>query len=318
MSKAPPGAVLRLLARLHPELRRRARTAARALVDKPWISDCVRWDTEQRAALVAANRELQGVDLAVLDDRAVVDHLHRVADNFQRGMSLHFDLMPAHDIPVGRYVVACRSWGIDAGDALALLAGSSPASAASAAGLFAVAQACADAGVEPRSIEDVRAASQASAQALDDYLADHGWRVVSQYSPRALTLGELPDVLVRAVRAASIDRRLAPQDSAPLRNRVPATDRHRFDELLKDARATYHLRDDNVALTFMWPAGLVRGHCWRPGDASPREARSTSVIMSWHSGKPRSPPPSPATPRCGPSPPNASPAAVRPKPTERR
>lgn len=257
-SRTPPTLALWLLARFHPELRRRAKAAARTLVEKPWIEDCRRWDTEQRPALTAANRALQAADLTALDDEALVDHLRRAADHFQRGMTLHFDLMPAHDIPVGRFVMACRSWGIEAGDALALLAGSSPASASSAAGLAAIAQACADAGVDPRSIEDVRAASQASAQALDDYLADHGWRVVSQYSPRALTLGELPEVLVRAVRAASTDRRSASRDSGPLRARVPHSDRGRFDELLDDARTTYYLRDDNVALTFMWPAGLVR------------------------------------------------------------
>lgn len=234
------------------------RDPERTIVEKPWIEECRRWGSELRPALIAANRELQAVDLAALDDGALVDHLRRAADHFQRGMTLHFDLMSAHDIPVGRFVVACRSWGIEAGDALALLAGSSPASASSAAGLAAIAQACADAGVDPRSIDDVRAASPAAAQALDAYLADHGWRVVAQYSPRALTLGELSDVLVRAIRAASTERRSAPPDSGPVRSRVPATDRARFDELLDDARATYYLRDDNVALTFMWPAGLVR------------------------------------------------------------
>lgn len=257
-STAPPNAVLWLLARLHPEMRRRARAAERALVEKPWIEDCVRWDNEQRPALIAANRELQAVDLTALDDPDLVDHLRRTADNFQRGMTLHFDLMPAHDIPTGRFILACRRWGIDAGIALSLLAGNSPASAASSKALAAIAEACAAAGVDPRSIEDVRAASAASAQALDDYLADHGWRVVSQYSPRALALGELPDLIVHAVRASATSRRSAPPDPARLRNRVPSIERRRFDELLEEARATYHLRDDNVALTFMWPAGLVR------------------------------------------------------------
>ena len=257
-SRTPPVVALWLLARLHPELRRRAKAAARTLVEKPWIEDCRRWDIEQRPAMIAANRELQAADLAATDDGTLVDHLRRAADHFQRGMTLHFDLMPAHDIPVGRFVLACRTWGIEAGDALALLAGSSPASASSAAGLAAIAQACADAGVDPRTIEDVREASHACAQALDDYLADHGWRVISQYSPRALTLVELPDVLVRAIRAASTHRRSAPPDSGPLRSRIPASDRARFDELLDDARTTYYLRDDNVAVTFMWPAGLVR------------------------------------------------------------
>jgi pyruvate,water dikinase len=257
-SRTPPAPVLWLLARLHPELRRRAKAAERTLAEKPWIEDCRRWETEQRPALLAANRALQADDLAGLDDNALVDHLRQAADHFQRGMTLHFDLMPAHDIPVGRFVVACSSWGLEAGEALALLAGSSPASVQSAAGLAAIAAACADAGVDPHTVENVRAASSTAAWALDVYLADHGWRVVSQYSPRALALVELPDVLVRAIRTGSTRVAATPPDSGALRARVPATDRGRFDELLAEARATYFLRDDNVALTFMWPAGLVR------------------------------------------------------------
>lgn len=258
VGRTPPAAALWLLARLHPELRRRAKSATRTLAEKPWLEDCRRWATEQRPALVAANRALQAEDLTSLADDALVDHLRRAAGTFQRGMTLHFDLMPAHDIPLGRFVVSCRSWGIEPGDALALLAGNSPASAASAAGLAAIAAACADAGVDVRTIEDVRAAGPAAERALDDYLADHGWRVVSQYSPRARTLVELPDVLARAVRVASARVATKAPDVAAIRDLVPVGDRARFDELLDDARATYFLRDDNVALTFMWPAGLLR------------------------------------------------------------
>ena len=152
-----------------------------------------------------------------------LDHLRRAADHFERGMTLHFDLMPAHDIPVGRFVVACRSWGIEAGEALALLAGSSPASAASAAGLAAIAKACAIAGVDPHTIEDVRAASPAAARALDSYLADHGWRVCPQYSPRALALVELPGVLVQAIRGASVGKRHRHADVEAVRGRVLAS-----------------------------------------------------------------------------------------------
>lgn len=257
-SRTPPAFVLWLLARLHPELRRRAKAAERTLVERPWIEDCRRWETEQRPAVVAANRALQADDLTSLDDDALVDHLRQAADHFQRSMTLHFDLIPAHDIPLGRFIVACRSWGIEPGDGLALLAGSSPASAASAAGLAAIATACADAGADPHTIEDVRSAGPVAVQALDAYLADHGWRVVSQYSPRARAMVELPDVLLRAVRAASTKGAATPPDAGPVRARVPAADRDRFDELLADARATYFLRDDNVALTVMWPTGLLR------------------------------------------------------------
>ena len=98
----------------------------------------------------------------------------------------------------------------------------------SAAGLAAIAAACADAGVDPHTLDDVRAASPAAAPALDVYLADHGWRVVSQYSPRALALIELPDVLVRGdPRPPRPAAAATPPDSGAVRDRVPA-DRSRL------------------------------------------------------------------------------------------
>lgn len=256
-SSAPPAAVLWLLARVHPEFRRRAKAAKRTLAAKPWLADCWRWESELRPARLAQSRALQAEDIEAFDDDALVGHLRRVGDHVASGMALHFDLTPATELPVGRYVVACRGWGIEPGDALGLLTGSSPASTASVPVLAAIAQACADAGVDPDTIDDVRAASPTAARALDDYLADHGWRVVSQYSPRAQALIERPGLLVRAIRAAGGARSSAPDDDV-VRARVAGSDRDRFDELLAEARRCVSVRDDNVALTFMWPAGLLR------------------------------------------------------------
>ena len=209
--------------------------------------------------MLATGRALQAEPLDQLDDEQLVAHLRRSADHLERGIAMHLRLIPVHNLPVGRLVAACRSWAIDDADTFALFGGSSPASTASAVGLGAVAAACAAAGVVPTSLEDVRAAGPDAARALDAYLADHGWRAVTQYSPRGLTLIEQPELLVQAIRAAASGHPLAPvADVDALRERVPAADRPRFDDLLGDARRCYGTRDDNVALTFMWPAGLVR------------------------------------------------------------
>jgi len=253
----PPKAALWLLARVHPDLRRRSRAARRALGERRWLADCHRWETELRPARLAESRALQAEDVKALDDDALVDHLDRVARHFERGIAMHFDLTPVTEVPVGRFLVACRGWGIEPADALSLLAGASPASMASASLLVSIADACAEAGVDPHSIDDVRSAGPAAAGALDDYLADHGWRVLSQYSPRARTLIEQPGVLLQAIRTARREPP-PPPDLDAVRRRVPAAGLARFDELLDDARRCAFVRDDNVALTFMWPAGLLR------------------------------------------------------------
>ena len=99
----------------------------------------------------------------------------------------------------------------------ALLAGSSPASTASAEELAPIARACRAAGVDPQSLDDVRGAGPEASAALDDYLADHAWRMVTQYSPRGQALIELPDLLVRAIRCAGD----APERAATRRGADP-------------------------------------------------------------------------------------------------
>ena len=257
-STPPPDLMLKLLARLHPELRRRTKSARRAIEQRLWHEDRRRWEEHDRPEMLATGRALQAEPLNQLDDDALIDHLRRTADHFELGITMHLALIPVHNLPVGRLVQACRSWGIDDAETFALLGGNSPASTASAAGLAAIAAACAAAGVVT-TLDDVRAAGPDAGQALDSYLADHAWRAVTQYSPRGLTLIEQPDLLVQAINAAArVPKPVAVPDVDPVRNRVPVPDRPRFDNLLDDARRCYGTRDDNVALTFMWPAGLVR------------------------------------------------------------
>ncbi|HVF76042.1 MAG TPA: PEP-utilizing enzyme [Acidimicrobiales bacterium] len=258
-SKAPPAFVLKVLARVHPELRRRARAARRAIDEQLWNVDRRQWEQHGRARLLDAARALQSEAIEELDDAALVDHLRRAADHLERGIGTHFELLPIHNVPVGRMLLASRGWGIDPGDVFPLFAGTSPASTASAEHLATIARALDQAGVEPHTLDDIRAASLEAAAALDAYLADFGWRVVTQYSPRGLALVELPDVLLRAIAVAAESADPPPAvDVNVVRDRVPAAERDRFDELLGDARACYGVRDDNVALTFMWPSGLVR------------------------------------------------------------
>lgn len=258
-SHAPPGFVLWAMARLHPELRRRAKAARRALDERLWREDLQRWEQGGRAAMLAAARALQSEPIEQLDDDALVDHLGRALDHLELGMGTHLQMTPIQDVTLGRLLLACRSWGIDDAEVFPLLAGSSPASTASAAQLAGIARALGDAGVEPQSLDDVRAASADARAALDAYLADHGWRVVTQYSPRGVTLIEMPKVLLQAIVAAREDHGPPPPaDVGAVRDRVPPAERGRFDDLLEDALACYGSRDDNVALTFMWPNGLVR------------------------------------------------------------
>src|SRR5690242_887906 len=62
----PPKPVLQLVSRLHPEMRRRHRTAEAAFAGKIWREDLVRWDEVDKPAAIVRHRELQSIDIAAL------------------------------------------------------------------------------------------------------------------------------------------------------------------------------------------------------------------------------------------------------------
>src|SRR5213078_3179395 len=73
---------------------------------------------------------------------------------------------------------------------------------------------------------------------------------------------ELPDSLVRAIRAAVSggDKSAADVQArrAEIRAMVPAAQREEFDALLVEARLTYRLRDERGVYSDIWAAGLMR------------------------------------------------------------
>ena len=62
-SSPPPRFVMWTLARLHPELRRRARTARAVLAERRWHDDLRRWESGLRDEMLQTGRALQAEDL---------------------------------------------------------------------------------------------------------------------------------------------------------------------------------------------------------------------------------------------------------------
>jgi pyruvate,water dikinase len=256
----PPAPVLWVLARLHPELRRRAKAAKRAIEGKAWREAVARWPREIEPRVRAANLALQDEDLRALDDAGLLDHVQRAMAHLLASLTLHFDLHGDDLGPLGDYVAHCRAWGIEPSDALTALEGASPASNAAEAHLVRIRAALdASGAARPATIGDVRAASPDAAAALDDYLRDHGWRLVTGYDLDSRALIELPDALLRSITTA--EPRPHGDGStaiAAVRRRVPAASREEFDEVLGEARLVCDLRDRNGPMTVAWPTGLLR------------------------------------------------------------
>jgi pyruvate,water dikinase len=94
------------------------------------------------------------------------------------------------------------------------------------------------------------------------YLDLVGYRLLDGFdisNPFAL---ELPDVLLRAIRAAvggtGVDAADVEGRIAGVRGKVPAEHRTEFDGLLEEARLTYRLRDERGVFSDIWASGLMR------------------------------------------------------------
>lgn len=256
-TRRPPDAALWLVFRLHPELRLRTRQARRAFEERIWREELERWHQE-RPRIVERNLALQAEDLTALDDAALGDHLRRAFDNAGSGYRLHFELRPVDAGPVGDLLLFCEGHGVEAGEVLPALAGASPASSAP---LDAVAALAAQAqGRELESLDEVRALGEEASTALDGYLREYGWRMVTSYDIDGRALIELPGALLTSLQTLrSAGAEGSPEAAAvALRERVPAAERARLDELVDEARTVYGLRDDNGPLTVEWPTGLLR------------------------------------------------------------
>ncbi len=256
----PPRALLRVLVRLVPALRRRAGAARRAVDERIWLADARRWWQETRPARVTANLALQAVDLASADTAALAAHLHQANAALGAGLAEHFGLTGAIAVPVGNLLVAAEDWGTGPAEALELLRGSSPGSLEPACSLARVGGLLAQTDTVISSMEEVPPGS-AAATAVDEVLRLHGWRLFADADLDAPTLGELPGSVATLINAGSRRPTMLAQSPASVdavRNRVPARERDCFERLLSEARGGYALRDDNVGVCVQWTGGLLR------------------------------------------------------------
>ncbi|MDM7938069.1 MAG: PEP-utilizing enzyme [Cyanobium sp. CZS 48M] len=110
-------------------------------------------------------------------------------------------------------------------------------------------------------MEALRTRDGRTGLAMAAYLDLVGYRLLDGFditNPSAL---ELPDVLLRAIRAALTYAASpsAPTDrTAEVRARVPKAHQAAFDELLAEARLLYPIRDERGVFSDIWASGLMR------------------------------------------------------------
>lgn len=278
--RPPPGWLLGLLARVVPDLRAKARRAARFVELTRRDHHADRWYREWRPWLDVEIQRLRDVDLTALSDVELDKHVAQTLALLDRSAEIHFRLHFAVGVPLYELSVACREligWTDD--QTCALLCGLSTTSTEPARALTKLALHAAGNGelramVEsagPDAMARIRALDPAFADAFDEYQRRYGCRAL-RYEVADPTLAEAPEVLLGLIRDQlardfdptavqdEIDRRRAAAHAKAEQalERLVHTDRERFAGALDRARRAYPIREENEFYTVSAPLALIR------------------------------------------------------------
>jgi rifampicin phosphotransferase len=290
----PPKPVMWLLTRLHPELRRRNKRAREVFENKLWRDDVARWDGEWLPRITADNAKLAAVEPSALSTAALVAHLDDISARVDDAAYWHHRMTPCNIVPTGEYLHHAKEWtGNGSRELLALLRGSSPVSCGAATELARLATAVRG---QPKLLDGdatdvlarLRAASGELGAATRAYLDAAGLRILS-YDVGDPYVLEMPELLVGAIRSAVATSQRAEtgslaEDTARVRDAVPAQHRERFDELLGEARLVYRIRDERGYCNDAPACGIARRGLLAAGDrlvaAGKLEAREHAVELT--------------------------------------
>jgi pyruvate,water dikinase len=266
--KPPPAWIFKIITRLHPEMRRRARRAREVVEQRLWLEQLRHWDEERKPGLERKLRELQDEDLKSFDDAALHSHIERCAETMVDSYRAHFEYNMTVMVPVGMFLHRAAEWsGRGSEELVDLVTGRSPVAdegAEAARALVVALDAAEGRGVlddgEPGDVIEALVARDdevgAAARRWRSYV---GPRLVTASDVTIPTGDEVPHLLVEQLRQVSHEpTHRKPVDPTPVREAVPEAQRARFDQLLEDAAAVYRLRDERCAYFDSWCCGLAR------------------------------------------------------------
>jgi pyruvate,water dikinase len=255
------------------EIPERFERAAEVLEKKLWREQLEEWDTKFKPASIKAHREIQAVDPGSLSDDELIGHLRRCRAHHSEMIYQHMRHTGAALLPVGDLMAHVGQWtDIPGGELLAMMRGSAPVSAGASNELEQLVAALREDPAardllaserEPGEIlYALRTYDSDAGRALAAYLDLVGYRLLDGFDISGRYALELPDALLRSIRAALAPRAAAADDSADriasVRDRIPEDHRAEFDTLLEEALLTYRIRDERGVFSDIWASGLMR------------------------------------------------------------
>jgi len=254
------------------EVPARIERAGEVFERKLWREQLRDWDETFKPASIKTHRELQSVDPDALDDAELVEYLTRCRDHHIEMIYQHMRFTGAAMLPIGDLLVNVLQWtDVPPAELLSMMRGSAPVSAGASAELeqlIAALKADSDgrellhSDADPAEIlERLRSLDNDTGRAASAYLDLVGCRLLDGFDISGRYALELPDALIRAIRA-SVDRDPdEPGDDdrvAEVRSKVPADKQAQFDEMLGEARLMYRIRDERGVFSDIWASGIMR------------------------------------------------------------
>jgi rifampicin phosphotransferase len=255
------------------EIPERFQRAEEVFEKKLWREQLEAWDTTFKPQSIEAHLEIQAVDPDTLSDDELIAHLGRCRDHHREMIYQHMRHTGAAMLPVGDLMAHVSQWtDIPLGELLGMLRGSAPVSAGASVELQQLVAALnADAAARELLESDrdpgeilyaLRTYDSDAGRAVAAYLDLVGYRLLDGFDISGRYALEMPDALVRSIRAAIAPREAAQDEStdriASVRDRIPEEHRDEFDGLLEEAMLTYRIRDERGVFSDIWASGLMR------------------------------------------------------------
>ena len=255
------------------QLPERFQRAEEVFEKKLWRDQLRDWDENFKPASIKRHRELQSVDPDVLSDEELVAYLRRCGEHHAEMIYQHMRFTGAAMLPTGDLLAHVGDWtGLPYSELLGMMRGASPVSGGVSAEFERLvksvtqdhsARELLESEGEPGELlERLRTLEGDTGKAVSEYLDLVGYRLLDGFDISGRYALELPEALVRAIRAAVGGSDLEPSDVeekiAEVRRRVPDEHRDQFNELLQEARLMYRLRDERGVFSDIWASGIMR------------------------------------------------------------
>ncbi len=260
--------------------------------EKAWRQQLAEWDEQFKPASTRKHRELQSIDPDLLSDDELSAYLERCRDNHSEMIYQHMRFTGAAMIALGDLLAHAKDWtGKPVSELIGMMRGAAPVSAGGSEEMRRMVTALRatpaarellerdDQDDAPQRLEALCATSGGVGATVRNYVDLVGCRLLDGFDIGGRYALELPDALLRAIRALVEDERgdeaTAEVDAqtAAVRDEVPEEHRAQFDELLAEARLMYRIRDERGVYSDIWAAGLMRRAAMAAGRRLSRSGR---------------------------------------------